>query len=417
MSPSSFIKRPPAIPLRLAAVYFIDIAGPDNGEGEGVVFEPADGVLENGDVSAVDRRNGFDEAETAGGDCAGGAESDGIGVCEGACTDVGRPPGVKARDSEMPMPDDWLRWSIALACDTLEDVGVVIDDRLACPNEPGESVRDPGVGKGAVAVKDGNKVEDSVLSPCGVSSAVASSPSSPSKSPTASPSNRLTHPSCASIGAHRTSPSALSFPLPKRGISWSQLALLGDGMGEDARRTAAGTSTSRLTSGNGEVGGNKSARASSNICAGVEFDPLGVICAKDAKVGVDASPRSPDSSSLPSEYPLRPPRPAASHLPGSTAIPMTMSGNIVNRSKLSGYRCFAGGAAGYDRCTWPPVVAPPFDILVDPDGGKKRNRLSAPNAPRLCDGSAPPPEAEGNGCRSSSERRLVCRRIRVDQWV
>lgn len=103
------MRRPPATPLRLAAVYFIDIAGPERGEGEGVALEPADGVLENGDVSAVDRRNGFDEAETIGGDCAGGAESDGIGVCEGACTDVGRPPGVRARESEMPMPDDWLR--------------------------------------------------------------------------------------------------------------------------------------------------------------------------------------------------------------------------------------------------------------------------------------------------------------------
>ncbi len=114
-------------------------------------------------------------------------------------------------------------------------------------------------------------------------------------------------------------------------------------------------------------------------------DPLGVICANDAKVGVDASPRSPDSSSLPSEYPLRLSGPAASLLPGSTAIPMTMSGtsstgasSVDTGASLAEQR---GTTGAHGACR-----APPFEILVDPDGGKKRSRLSAPNAPRYAMG-------------------------------
>lgn len=54
-----------------------------------------DDVLENGEVSAVDLRKGFELEATGGG--AGETELVCIGGSEAGCTEVGRPPGVRDR--------------------------------------------------------------------------------------------------------------------------------------------------------------------------------------------------------------------------------------------------------------------------------------------------------------------------------
>jgi hypothetical protein len=61
--------------------------------------EVAEGVREKGDGMAVDRRNGFAEADETGGEevvtfCNGGRE--------GGWTETGRPPGVRALAMDDP---------------------------------------------------------------------------------------------------------------------------------------------------------------------------------------------------------------------------------------------------------------------------------------------------------------------------
>ena len=59
-------------------------------------MDAAEDVRENGDEMAVDRRNGFDDAEDTGGEEVGTLVWS--GGKDGGWTDTGRPPGVSARD-------------------------------------------------------------------------------------------------------------------------------------------------------------------------------------------------------------------------------------------------------------------------------------------------------------------------------
>jgi hypothetical protein len=123
-----------------------------------------DAVRENGEGMAVDRLNGFAEDDETGG------EGFGTFVCrggkDGGCTETGRPPGVRARAmdgtgvrvSRLPVGVAVLR----LCGNSSMGVGDFEVEYI-------ESTDDPAT----CDVRDGNRVEDSVLSPEGVSSAAA----------------------------------------------------------------------------------------------------------------------------------------------------------------------------------------------------------------------------------------------------
>jgi hypothetical protein len=104
MSPSSFISLPPPIPVRVAEVYFV--IGVDAKDASDVVdaLEAAEVVRVKGEVSAVDRRKGLEEAGT--GTTGGAMAVDWIGGSDGGCTEAGLPPGVKARVIPRPAPLD-----------------------------------------------------------------------------------------------------------------------------------------------------------------------------------------------------------------------------------------------------------------------------------------------------------------------
>jgi hypothetical protein len=170
------------------------------------------------------------------------------------------------------------------------------------------------LGSGSVEVREGSSVADSVLSPCGVSKAVAyklrfaqitqeleesrltSSPSSPNTSPTTSPSSLVTHVSAPSAGPYCTSPLSLSEPVPNAG-GCGPGDLIGEGMGDADLGRCCGTSTSRRTRGNGDVGGKSSARARSKALVGVTGGRSETSLLKVDTVGVETSPRSTELES------------------------------------------------------------------------------------------------------------------------
>lgn len=170
------------------------------------------------------------------------------------------------------------------------------------------------VGSGSVEVSDGSSVADNVLSPCGVSRAVAyrlsfaqilqeleesrhtSSPSSPNTSPTTSPSSLVTHASAPSAGPYRTSPLSLSEPVPNAG-GFGPSDLIGEGMGDADLGRCCGTSTSRRTRGNGDVRGKSSASARSKAPVGVTGGRSETSLLKVGAVGVETSPRSTELAS------------------------------------------------------------------------------------------------------------------------
>jgi hypothetical protein len=105
ISPSSFSSRPPARPLAEAEMYFkpVDtLLGP--GEVAVGASETVDVDRVKGLVRAVERRQEFEEAGTGAGGGVGVIELVETGGNEGGPTDMGRPPGVRARFKEMPIP-------------------------------------------------------------------------------------------------------------------------------------------------------------------------------------------------------------------------------------------------------------------------------------------------------------------------
>lgn len=110
ISPKSFSSLPPATPVSEAEVY-LGAAFATGEEAEVVdVADAAEVERVKGEVRAVDRLNGFDDAGCIG--CgAGEIELVWIGGKEAGWIDVGLPPGVRARVREMPMPPspsmDW----------------------------------------------------------------------------------------------------------------------------------------------------------------------------------------------------------------------------------------------------------------------------------------------------------------------
>jgi hypothetical protein len=100
ISPRSFINLPPATPDNGALEYFCASDGPGEAADEEEVTDVVEGVRENGDGIAVDRRKGLADDEETGGD-------DVVtlvwrGGRDGACTETGRPPGVRALAIEGP---------------------------------------------------------------------------------------------------------------------------------------------------------------------------------------------------------------------------------------------------------------------------------------------------------------------------
>lgn len=100
ISPRSFISLPPATPDNGALVYFCASDGPGEGIDEDEGTDVVDGVRENGEGMAVDRRKGLAEDDVTGGEdvvtlvCRGGRD--------GAWIETGRPPGVRALAIEGP---------------------------------------------------------------------------------------------------------------------------------------------------------------------------------------------------------------------------------------------------------------------------------------------------------------------------
>lgn len=126
-------------------------------------------------VIAVDRRNGFEDAGTGAGGGAGEIELVEIGGSEGGPTDVGLPPGVSARVRDMPIPL-WLD-SVSTECEWGIATGVAFLDRDVSRVGVAELAWRKVAGSrwecGIVEVREGRRVEESVLRPVGVSSAVA----------------------------------------------------------------------------------------------------------------------------------------------------------------------------------------------------------------------------------------------------
>jgi hypothetical protein len=164
ISPRSFINLPPATPDNGAFEYFCAKDGPGEAADEEEVTDVVEGVRENGDGIAVDRRKGLAEDDETGGD-------DVVtlvwrGGRDGACTETGRPPGVRALAIEGP----GVKVSRA-------PVGVAVLRRLGSSRmgvgdfevEYIESTDEPATWE----VSDGNNVDDNVLSPDGVSNAAA----------------------------------------------------------------------------------------------------------------------------------------------------------------------------------------------------------------------------------------------------
>lgn len=105
MSPRSLRSRPPAKPCKGAEVYFVPVA-----EEGGAFALDADDASEleeedrvNGLDRALDRRKGLEEAGVGAEGGAGDTTEVCMGGSEGGPTEVGRPPGVRARVSDMPI--------------------------------------------------------------------------------------------------------------------------------------------------------------------------------------------------------------------------------------------------------------------------------------------------------------------------
>ena len=107
MSPSNLRSRPPATPVRGAEVYLAsDSCKEGSDEVDELVLMFVEDVLRvNGDAMAVDRRKGLEEAVT---DEPGAGDVADLEICrcgrDGGPTDVGLPPGVRDRVTEMPFP-------------------------------------------------------------------------------------------------------------------------------------------------------------------------------------------------------------------------------------------------------------------------------------------------------------------------
>lgn len=141
---------------------------------------------------------------------------------------------------------------------------------------------------GGRQVSDGRMVDESVCKPDGVSKDAAIIPNSPRASPTTSPISLVIHCSRPSRGAYSTSPSPLPF-----------LSLLAF-----APRLRFGTTTRRLTRGNGEVEGKREESVRSNAVSMAPCDEADFDLEDVGSVGVASpSPISPSISSSDSLYP------------------------------------------------------------------------------------------------------------------
>jgi len=120
ISPKSFNSLPPAKPLSGAEVYFVPVLGTCGAALEFAVAasETEDEDRVKGLLSAVDRRNGFD---------VGAIALVWMGGKDGGPTDVGRPPGVRARVRDMPKP--LCVASVSADCECGSDTGVTERDR------------------------------------------------------------------------------------------------------------------------------------------------------------------------------------------------------------------------------------------------------------------------------------------------
>ena len=134
----------------------------------------ADDVRVKGEDKTVDRRKGLlDEVTRATGAVTAGEVS--MGDMEGEAIDVGRPPGVRARLRVMPIPPPppllvpfkasregaWTPVGVMLLLLLWSDDGDRTGRKLCM------------FPLGKVEVREGRRVEESVLRPVGVSSAVA----------------------------------------------------------------------------------------------------------------------------------------------------------------------------------------------------------------------------------------------------
>lgn len=270
ISPRSFINLPPANPDRGADEYLREVLGPGDDTDEEDVTDVVEGVRENGDGIAVDRRKGLAEDDETGGE-------DVVtlvwrGGSDGAWIETGRPPGVRALAIEGP------------GVKVSRPVGVAVFLRLGRSRigvgdlevEYIESTDDPATWE----VKDGSSVDDKVLSPEGVSRAAAFlsaypnekirdghtvSPNSLRTSPTTSPSNLPIQLSDPSAGT-RTISGPKAFCLLSNAALAAALgsAFLGEDRADLTEGISSGTNIILLTSGKGDEAGNKVFIVSSN---------------------------------------------------------------------------------------------------------------------------------------------------------
>jgi hypothetical protein len=129
MSPNSFNSLPPAKPLSGAEVYFVPVLGTCGATLEFAVAasETEDEDRVKGLLSAVDRRNGFEDADWGAGGGVGAIALVWMGGKDGGPTDVGRPPGVRARVRDMPKP--LCVASVSADCECGSDTGVTERER------------------------------------------------------------------------------------------------------------------------------------------------------------------------------------------------------------------------------------------------------------------------------------------------